>query len=320
MPDDSLKLEDISTSLEALGRATDEVSEKHNRAARFQVVIAVIGVLLTFASVWNNWKISRLGDAQDKLSQMLTEQQSEINIGTSVLHETMLILDTGDKAVLKEKVTAQVSLILTLMNQSAAAGRAIADTDLMQHFYAKLLDVLLAALPRQDAQELHRYIDDQTAEPGDVEPAAAAGAVPAPDPAAPAAPQAFSRGEAASPGTGSKDYDVFWCVGDTPYPELNANESVAEAIYRGLVARQAAAGLGRIRLRRLPEFINQTAGFWIRPGTVTVRSSAAKPADAAELQAWVGADLHAAHQDQTVTLGTRGSSARGPLDVFACPS
>jgi hypothetical protein len=319
MPSDAAPLDALETSFERAGEAREKLQKKPDAATRFQFTIAVVGVVLTAASVWNNWKIGTLSDQQDKLNQLVTQQQAEINIGTSMLHETMLILDTKDETVLKEKVTAQTSLILTLIDQADKAGAVTGDGKMMQPFYTKLLDVLLAALPAKDAQELHQYVADQTAQPGNTEPAA---------PAAPAAvmatatvsPEPFPHGEAAAPGKGAQDYDVFWCVAGTPYPELNANETMAETVYRDLVARQDSAGLGRIRLRRLPDIVNQTAGFWIKPGSVTIRAPTAKSAAATTVQSWVGADLQAGHPAQKVTIGSGGATGHGPLDIFVCPS
>ena len=319
MPGEAAPMDALEASFEKAEEAREKLERRPDTSTRFQFAIAAVGVLLTAASVWNNWKIGTLSDQQDKLNQLVTEQQAEINIGTSVLHETMLVLDTKDETVLKEKVTAQISLILTLIDQANKAGVATGDGSMMQPFYTKLLDVLLSALPAKDAQELHQYVADQTAQPGNTEPAA---------PAAPAAvmatatvsPEPFPRGEAASPGKGAQDYDVFWCVAGTPYPELNANETMAETIYRDLVKRQDAAGLGRVRLRRLPEIVNQTAGFWIKPGSVTIRAPAAKSAAATTLQSWVAADLQAGHPAQKVTIGSGGATSHGPLDIFVCPS
>ena len=340
MPGDVAPVEALEASFEKIEEAREKLHRKSDTSTRFQFAIAAVGVLLTAASVWNNWKIGTLSDQQDKLNQLVTQQQAEINIGTSILHETMLILDTKDEAVLKEKVTAQTSLILTLIDQADKAGAVTGDGKMMQPFYTKLLDVLLAALPAKDALELHQYVADQTAQPGNTESAAAADdaePAPAPPPApapAPAPPRVmatavarpatvvepFPHGEAHAPGKGAQDYDVFWCVGNTPYPELNANETMAETIYRGLAARQQSADLGRIRLRRLPEIVNQTAGFWVKPGSVAIRVPAAKSAAATALQGWITADLRAGHPAQKVTIGSTGATNHGPLDVFVCPS
>jgi hypothetical protein len=45
----------------------------------------------------------KVQQAQDDLKGLVTAQQSEINIGTSVLHESMLAMDTKDQQIHSRK-------------------------------------------------------------------------------------------------------------------------------------------------------------------------------------------------------------------------
>jgi hypothetical protein len=272
MPDNAPKLEEISSSLEKLGTATEKVAGAHAWSARIQILVALLGIVITAISVWNHWRIGQLSDQQAELKRLVTTQQSEIAIGTSVLHESLLILDTADEAVRKSKLTAQVSLILALMERYAEQATS-EETCFMKPFYTELLETLPASLKPDDAQELKHYIAGQitasTADQGASGSSPCALGMPQPTDAT-----SIQNGEAVLPGAASGwNFDVFWCVGKTTsYPKTNDNEQLAEILYNGLVARQLKEHLGRIRLRRLPDIMNQTPRYEIVAGGVTMRS------------------------------------------------
>jgi hypothetical protein len=319
MSDSQPKLEEISSSLEKLGDATEKAAEKHNWSARLQLLIAVLGVVIAALSVFNGWRIGQVQQAQDDLKGLVTAQQSEINIGTSVLHESMLAMDTKDQEILSRKVAAQVSFILALLQRYADDNDE--RTAFMQRFYRDLLNTLPSALSQSDARELSKYISDQIAQ----QPEASAPAEP-PTPAAapasaPVAPQApaIVNGEASQPGEATGwNYDVFWCVFNTPFSKTNDSEKLAEVVFNGLVARQSQEHLGRIRLRRLPEIVNQTSPYQIAPQGVTIRSIPRKTAEANKLKAWVEQDLQSAHRTSDVVIEGGGQNLRLYLATFAC--
>lgn len=266
MSDSQPKLEEISSSLEKLGDASEKAAEKHNWSARLQLLIAVLGVVIAALSVLNGWRIGQVQQAQDDLKGLVTAQQSEINIGTSVLHESMLAMDTKDQQILSRKVAAQVSFILALLQRYTDDNDE--RTAFMQRFYRDLLNTLPSALSQSDSRELSKYITDQIAQQPEAsapaEPPAPV-AAPASAPVAPQAP-AVVNGEASQPGEATGwNYDVFWCVFNTPFSKTNDSEKLAEVVFNGLVARQSQEHLGRIRLRRLPEIVNQTSPYQIIP-------------------------------------------------------
>ncbi len=191
----------------------------------------------------------------------------------------------------------------------------------MQRFYRDLLNTLPSALPQSDSQELSKYISDQIAQPSEasapVEPPAPAAAA-ASAPAAPQAP-AIVNVEASQPGevTGW-NYDFFWCVFNTPYSKTNDSEQLAEVVFNGLIARQSQERLGRIRLRRLPEIVNQTSPYQMAPPGVTIRSIPRKTAVANKLKARIEQDLQSAHRTSDVVIEGGGQNLRPYLAAFAC--
>jgi len=317
MADNVPKLEEISSSLEKLSDVTEKVAKGRTSSRQIQILIALLSLLITVVSVWNNWRIGQLSEQQDELKGLVTTQQNEIVIGTSMLHESLLILDTGDERVRKSKITAQVSLILALMERYAENPTS-EETTFMKPFYDELLETLPSSLSTDDAQQLRNYIAEEIAPPtaDQVEPVSSSGIASAPTVAA-----SIHNGEAVRRGTASGwNFDVFWCVGKTPYPGVNDSEKLAEIVYEGLVARQPKENLGRIRLRRLPEIMNQTSRYEIGDIGVMIHRYPSKPKieEADKLKSWIEQDLKGSRRSEIVTIENGTHNLRLSLSAFAC--
>jgi hypothetical protein len=204
-------LKEIKTSVKELGETAEKLHNRQGFSAWFQVVTAVLTVLVALATAYNNLVLGRIKETAQEIQAAQAARQIDITIGTAILHETLMILDTTDKNVRAEKVNVHRLLLTALVRQDASAS-AGGQASSLHDFYTQLL----AALPS----------------------------------APPAAAVAISPSrEAVYPGDPSKTtVDVFWCVGHTPYPKTNKNETQAAELFQRIVAKQPDEGLGRIRL------------------------------------------------------------------------
>ena len=331
--DDFSKIKD---AVNEVGEAADKIRGRSGVAVWVQGFMAVATVVVGIITAFNNRALEAVKSSQEALQQQqdalhraVTERQADEGLSTSVLHETMLILDTQDKGVLKQKVIMHEALLTTLIEQSAGDPN---DPHSMRSFYTKLRQTLPFALPPADAQELSAFNDsDQYTEEAPrrgVAPVTATSSpapsfavqAPAPPPAAAAAPVVIqAAGLADLPGNAQGwDLDVFWCVGASVFPATNKNEVLAAQLLQALAGRQSAEKLGRLRLRRLPEIVNQSPAYGIRPDAIAIRVTPDKQAFAAKLKSWLDSDLKELRPDTPVRIEIAHNRLPFYVPVFVC--
>lgn len=143
------------------------------------------------------------------------------------------------------------------------------------------------ALPRPDSDELANF-DNQDAELGSYATQQAEPNEPAQAGKEPQKPvDNPPNGEAVSHVRNPQGWniDVFWCVDKTPAGTINANEKLALTLFLAVADKHLTGDVRTVRLRRLPEVVNQMPVFNIKPGAITLRSTLDKADEAKELQA-----------------------------------
>jgi hypothetical protein len=240
----------------------------------------------------------------------------------------LAILDTKDPETLNKKKLVHVLMLTTLEERTRAESDPT--TAFMHNFYRGLIGIIspvagsggeqTSAPPASPMEEATNFAaSDADYRVRHTLPEA----VPA---AATSSPPKINdaSGEAVQPGPASGwDYDVFWCVRNTQPGEPSKNLDIAKVFFNGLVKRQPSGKIGRVRLRRLPEVINQTAGFNVTNTAIVIRryDSASEPKEAGELKRWVEEDLSSAHmgdEDSKVVIEDRPQKLRFYLTIFAC--
>ncbi|MBV9248526.1 MAG: hypothetical protein JO227_04675 [Acetobacteraceae bacterium] len=327
----------VREDLKELGGLAKEVGGKQNWLVVAQVVIALFSIGAATLSALNKSKLDEIQSQQAQLHNAITERQAEINLGTSVMHETLSILDTTDQLRFQKKAQTQLLLLNTLSRRYSSSDEE--ELVFMSDFYRQLRSSLAAEVqaaiknaPASPADSaLAKGLSDTLAvaqfvgQDAEVQvrrtlPAQAQTAAPSPGgaTATPSAEPKIVAGEAVQPGSASGwDYDVFWCVGSTPNAADNQNEKEAEVMFRELVKRQQEGKLGRLRLRRLPEVVNQSPGYSIR--NIAIRSHQSKWDKANELKRWCDQALHqAGYTDASAVVEPSSQVLNYYLSAFAC--
>jgi hypothetical protein len=125
------------------------------------------------------------------------------------------------------------------------------------------------------------------------------------------------NGEAAAPAlsSGGLALDIFWCVGGTQYPGTNKNEELAQKLFHSLVELQTQEGLAQIRLRRLPELVNQTPLYSIARDKIIIRYNQDRLSEKRQLQGLITEALTKAHSD----TGVRAEEAHSRMQQHYLP-
>jgi hypothetical protein len=232
----------------------------------------------------------------------------------SVLHESLTLLDTKEPELLQQKIQLQIQLLSTILGD---ADGPVSNPQ-MRIYYASLLLSLAQLLTNNDTKEtLIQFLKDAAftstlAVPQLTQPATL--------PTNPPSRPPIVDGEATAPArTKGLALDVFWCVRGTKYGKTNKNEELAQSVFNALVDRQLDENLGQIRLRRLPEIINQTPLYSIDRGGVIIRFNDDRRQDAIKVQEWVSTALKNVGSDSPAILEQAHSKLQPHyLPVYVC--
>lgn len=302
-----LDSKDISERIESIATRLDQLHAKNDRdwisyipifTAALTLVIAVFTALL-------NYNLKNLEQKQKEVEAKIGREQEGAAFSLALLHEILGVLgeNTGDQ----KKITAMSTLLYSLEE----TYRRDIEKEQLRVFVIKLEELLPATNP------IAGFAQDTAMIPVRNEPPTTSGpAIPPPAAPLPSSPRTSSiitpqpSGTLVSEGDPKGwDYDIFSCE------EEPGSMPLAKMLFDALRKRdeRSLGLLGRIRLRSLPQEINQRQDYRVYK-SIVIKSSPDKFEQAAKLREWAKRVL----PDQTVTVERSDRKLPWYLSLFVC--
>ncbi|HLZ66018.1 MAG TPA: hypothetical protein VKQ29_07290 [Aliidongia sp.] len=323
------EMDKVPENIEAILETLDRIrSRQRGISARSFVPIltSALSIFIAIVTYQNNAKVEDLKNDLDGRRTVLAEQQADANLMISVLHETLPAIGSNDL----HKTKVLQALLLSL--EGSYRGRE--QQKIVDNFFISLEAAVVNGSDDSSVKSFGAFALEEADVPDHARAtvasaqASSASATPAPVAAsAPPPPPAPVRSPTGTPEAPARldlsktivrmgsdkgwDYDVFWCEGAD-----DKLKDVARSVFQTLADRQQADGLGRLRLRMLPQSVNAVAGYQVTG--LQLRRNPDKVDEANRLKGWID-PVAKAVAPGGFQFETSGQKLPCYLSIFVCP-
>lgn len=297
--DPQIIIDQLNTLSETVKKLHSE-TQKRDWISYVPIATAALTFLVAVFSGYINYRISDLERQQKETETRLSREQANANLSLSIVHELLNVI--GEEKENEKKKTAMANLLDSLDN----LYREEAGQEQIRQFIVKLESLLqgpAAAFAQDNASIPIRSSGDLRIAPS-----------PGPGPSSPSGTNVVTQANGTLVSEGNPkgwDYDIFWCEGQAKA------QSVAQMIFDAIIKRDSASlGLiGRVRLRTLPQDVNQRPEYNIH-NRIVIKRHMAKWEQAEKLQSYVNKVL----SGQSRQAEVEDSSFKLPwyLSLFVC--
>jgi hypothetical protein len=268
------------------------------------ILTTMFSIAIAIFTYRSNEKVEELKSDLDGRRTLLAEQQADANLMISVLHESMPTIGSREQH--------QTKVLQALLFSLEKTYRGREQQKVVDEFFVSLETAVSSGSDEPSVKAFGKFAvedADVAAHPKNAgQTASVAAPLPVRNPASvEAGSSSLDLSKTIVLGGSDKgwDFDVFWCEGAN-----DALKDLAKNTFRALADKQESEGLGRLRLRMLPQAVNALVGYGVTGLQIRRYPDKDKQEEAERVKGWIDPGFKLVASTQRLPFY---------LSLFVCP-